>query len=214
MNDIQNNLTENKAESDEEKEVISPFASEELSERQMLLSQHTAWLDTLKHEFPDPRVQYRVAVYIRFFNSTRNPNFLEHTKAHYEFLISQCPKWTLVGFYVDMGASVPQLEHSKQFCEMIDDCDAGKIDLIITKRVNQISKNPFELSLLCKYLIDREHPVGIYFESEDIFTTASYYMEDIRDTKMLPEGWKVLSDIIEENGGELGEQERIKLING
>jgi len=33
-----------------------------------------------------------------------------------------------------------------------------------------------------------EKPVGIYFISEDIFTMASYYMEDMQDSEFFPEG--------------------------
>ena len=34
--------------------------------------------------------------------------------------------------------------------------------------------------------------MGIYFISEDIFTLASYYQSDLRDTGLLPEGWQTL----------------------
>lgn len=34
--------------------------------------------------------------------------------------------------------------------------------------------------------------MGIYFISEDIFTLASYYQPDLRDTGLLPEGWQPL----------------------
>ena len=34
--------------------------------------------------------------------------------------------------------------------------------------------------------------MGIYFTSEDIFTLASYYQTDLRDTGLLPEGWQTL----------------------
>ena len=34
--------------------------------------------------------------------------------------------------------------------------------------------------------------MGIYFISEDIFTLASYYQPDLRDTGLLPEGWQTL----------------------
>ncbi len=187
-------------------EVVYPFSANEKSEREKLLSQHLAWLDTVEHEFPDPRKQLRIAVYIRFYNSTRHPDFLEHTKRHYEYIISQCPNWSLVDFYVDMGASVPRITHSKELMRMLNDCDDGKIDVIVTKRMNKMSKDPMEITLLARYLATKTPPVGIYFESDDVFTTASYYMEDMRDTQFLPEGWKVLSDLVDENGGLLGEQ--------
>ena len=43
-----------------------------------------------------------------------------------------------------------------------------------------------------RFYAAQEHPVGIYFISEDIFTLASYYQSDLRDTGLLPEGWQTL----------------------
>ena len=44
----------------------------------------------------------------------------------------------------------------------------------------------------CRLLAAQEHPVGIYFISEDIFTLASYYQTDLRDMGLLPDGWQTL----------------------
>ena len=34
----------------------------------------------------------------------------------------------------------------------------------------------------------------MYFISEDLFTLASYYQEDLREKSFLPEGWELLPD--------------------
>ena len=44
---------------------------------------------------------------------------------------------------------------------------------------------PFDLSHLL-YL-----SIGIYFISEDIFTLASYYQEDMQDTYFFPDDWNL-----------------------
>ena len=43
-------------------------------------------------------------------------------------------------------------------------------------------------------LAAQKPPVGIYFISEDIYTLASYYKDDITDKDMLPEGWTILPE--------------------
>ena len=45
---------------------------------------------------------------------------------------------------------------------------------------------------MARMLAAQEHPVGIYFISEDIFTLASYYQSDFQDTGLMPEGWQTL----------------------
>ena len=47
---------------------------------------------------------------------------------------------------------------------------------------------------MSRYLATLPHPVGIHFISEDIFTLASYYQEDMRDIDFFPEGLVSLPD--------------------
>ena len=70
----------------------------------------------------------------------------------------------------------------------------GKVNLIITQKVSNVSKKPQEITILSRLLAAQKPPVGIYFISEDIFTLASYYMQDMKDTCFFPEGWEVLPD--------------------
>ena len=50
-------------------------------------------------------------------------------------------------------------------------------------------------TLCSRLLAAQDPPIGIYFISEDIFTLASYYREELRDPFFLPEpGWKLLPD--------------------
>ena len=81
---------------------------------------------------------------------------------------------------------------------MEKDCIDGKVDLIITQKVSNVTKKPQEITILSRLLATLPHPVGIYFISEDIFTLASYYQEDMRDTDFFPEGWVCLPDTEED----------------
>ena len=77
------------------------------------------------------------------------------------------------------------MESAPEWCRLLDDCMEGKVDLIITQKVSNVSKKSHEISLCARLLAQQEHPIGIYFISEDMFTLASYYMEDMRDTFFL-----------------------------
>ncbi|MCR5484579.1 MAG: recombinase family protein [Clostridiales bacterium] len=94
-------------------------------------------------------------------------------------------KWTLVGFYVDKGGVAPRMENAPEWSRLLEDCMAGKVDLIITQKVSNVSKDVNEITFCARMLASLPHPVGIYFDSEEIFTTASYYMQDLRDSFFL-----------------------------
>ena len=53
---------------------------------------------------------------------------------------------------------------------MIDDCEAGRIDLIITKSVSRFSRNILDCIGTVNKLKQQTPPVGVLFENEHIFT--------------------------------------------
>ena len=84
------------------------------------------------------------------------------------------PNWELVDFYIDEGATAPNMESAREWCRLLNDCFAGKVDLIITQKVSNVSRKHYEITILARMLAALEKPVGIYFVSENIFTLASY----------------------------------------
>ena len=146
---------------------------------------HKTWLKSIRHEHPNPAKHYRIGVYIRFFNQTKYADYLENHKKQFSDTIALCPEWELVDFYIDYGSSAPNMESSPAWCKLLDDCFAGKIDLIITQKVSNICKDMSELALCARLLAAQERPIGIYIISEDIFTLATYYQGDLRDTFFL-----------------------------
>ena len=77
----------------------------------------------------------------------------------------------------------------------LSDCDAGKVDLIITQKVSNVSRDAQEMTICARILAARKPPVGIYFISEDLYTLASYYRDDLREPYFFPtSGWKILPD--------------------
>jgi len=77
----------------------------------------------------------------------------------------------------------------------LDDCMKNKVDLILTQKISNVSRQPFELTFCARMLAAHEPPIGIYFISEDIFTLASYYLEDLKDPYFFPTSdWLPLPD--------------------
>ena len=172
----------------------------ERSEQTQKLAEHRAWLQSIRRERPPASKAYRVGVYIRYYNQTKHENYLEYHKKQYIDTIALCPKWTLVDFYIDEGNVAPNMESAPEWCRLLDDCMNCKVDLIITQKVSNVSRKPYEITLLSRMLATQEPPVGIYFISEDLFTLASYYQEDMRDEEFFPEGWQDVIEHKEERG--------------
>ena len=150
-----------------------------------LIADHKTWLQSIRHERPSTTYPYNVAVYIRFFNQTKYKNYLSYHEKQFLDAITLCPKWNFTGFYIDQGASPPYMENAPEWSRLLDDCMTGKIDLIITQKVSNVSKTPEEVTFCARMLAAQLNPIGIYFVSEDIFTLASYYMGDLRDTEFI-----------------------------
>lgn len=166
----------------------------ESSDRSDKISEHRLWLQSIRKEHPLPATPYRVGVYIRYFNQTKYENYLDYHIKNFEDTLALCPKWTLVDFYIDEGATAPNMESAPEWCRLLDDCFDGKVDLIITQKVSNVSKKSQEITFVSRLLASLDNPVGIYFISEDIFTLASYYKADIQDKDFFPEGFQVLPE--------------------
>lgn len=113
----------------------------------------------------------RVAVYARV--STDDPNqtsSYELQKNHYNDFVNSHPNWQLVKIYADEGISGTQLVHRDSFMEMIRDCEAGKIDMIVTKSVSRFARNIVDCIKIERDLKKMNPPVGVFFETENIFT--------------------------------------------
>ena len=155
------------------------------SEQMRKIAEHKAWLQRIRHERPNPAHHFKVAVYIRYFNQTKHENYLDYHIKQFEDTLALCANWEFVGFYIDEGSTPPNMESAPEWCRLLDDCMEGKVDLIITQKVSNVSKKSHEISLCARLLAQQKHPIGIYFISEDMFTLASYYMDDMRDTFFL-----------------------------
>ena len=95
-----------------------------------------------QEDFYSETTTKRVAVYARVStDDPRQTSSYELQKGYYEQDVTRHPGWKLVRIYADEGISGTSLSHRDEFVQMIKDCEAGKIDLIITKSVSRFSRN-------------------------------------------------------------------------
>ena len=97
---------------------------------------------------PDPkydshiRIEHKtlnVAAYCRV--STRfeqQENSYEAQIAYYTRKIGMNKSWNCAGIYADEGKAATGTKYRDSFNDMIDDCYAGKIDLILTKSISPL----------------------------------------------------------------------------
>jgi DNA invertase Pin-like site-specific DNA recombinase len=116
----------------------------------------------------------RVAVYARVStDDPRQTSSYELQKNHYKDVVSRHPGWNLTEIYADEGISGTSLQHRDAFIKMINDCQEGKIDLIVTKTVARFARNILDCIGHVRQLAGMQPPVGVFFETENIYTLNS-----------------------------------------
>lgn len=111
----------------------------------------------------------RVAAYCRVSTDTdAQLESLETQKSHYESYIRLHSDWTFAGLYYDEGITGTKKDKRPELMRMISDCEAGKIDYIVTKSISRFSRNTTDCLELVRKLLKLHVP--IYFEKENINT--------------------------------------------
>ena len=117
----------------------------------------------------EDKPKLRVAAYCRVStDSDEQAGSYEIQVAHYTDYISRNPEWELAGIYADDGISGTNTKKRERFNEMIDDCEAGKIDKVITKSISRFARNTLDCLKYVRKL--KELNIDIFFEKENIHT--------------------------------------------
>lgn len=124
-----------------------------------------------KTDYYDNETPQLVGIYVRVStDDVRQTTSFELQKKYYEEFVERHPKWTLVKIYADEGISGTSTKHRDAFKEMIADAKAGKITLIITKSISRFARNVYDFIGVVRDLAERKPAVGVFFESEAIFS--------------------------------------------
>lgn len=111
----------------------------------------------------------RVAAYCRVStDSDEQETSYEAQCRHYTEFIKENPTWEFAGIYADEGISGTSTKHREQFNRMIEDCEAGLIDMVITKSISRWARNTLDSLKNIRRLKDLGIPV--LFEKENINT--------------------------------------------
>lgn len=113
----------------------------------------------------------RVAAYARV-SSDKDAmlHSLDAQVHYYRNLICGNPDWEFAGIYAD-EAKTGTKESREQFQQLLSDCRAGNIDMVITKSVSRFARNTVTLLRTVREL--KELGVNVFFEEQNIKTLDS-----------------------------------------
>ncbi len=111
----------------------------------------------------------RVAAYCRVSTLLeQQESSFEAQKSRYTEMILSNPNWNMAGIYADDGISGTDMRKRDEFNRMLQDCEAGKIDLVLTKSISRFARNTADMLNVIRRLRAKE--IAIYFEKERINT--------------------------------------------
>lgn len=111
----------------------------------------------------------RVAAYCRVSkNIELQQTSLETQIDSYQRTIAERVDWQLVEIYYDRGITGTNASRRPGFMKMIEDCKAGKIDLILAKSISRFARNTVDMLEYTRML--KRIGVSVYFEKERIDT--------------------------------------------
>ena len=111
----------------------------------------------------------RVAAYCRVSTlQEQQESSYEAQVSYYTEKIQGNPNWKLAGIYADDGKSATSTRKRSDFQAMIDDCMAGKIDLVLTKSISRFARNTVDALTNIRKL--KEKNIAVFFEKENINT--------------------------------------------
>ena len=127
---------------------------------------------------PDPKYDSRIRIEHKTLNvaaycrvSTRfeqQENSYEAQISYYTRIIEMNKSWNCAGIYADEGKAATGTKFRDSFNDMIEDCYAGKIDLILTKSISRFARNTVDCLGIIRELKERQ--IRILFEKENIDT--------------------------------------------
>lgn len=117
--------------------------------------------------------QKTVAVYARVSTKSKEQvSSIENQTRYYTEKIEKTPNWDMYQIYSDEGISGVSIKKRPAFLQMIKDAAEKKMDLILCASVSRFARNTSECLEQVQLLKTKNpsHPVGIYFETENIYT--------------------------------------------
>lgn len=125
-----------------------------------------AKISRIEPKIPALKKRAKVAAYARVSMETdRLAHSLSAQVSYYNGLIQSNPEWEYAGVYADFGISGTGAARS-EFLRLIADCEAGKVDIVLTKSISRFARNTVDLLSTVRHL--KEIGVEVQFEKERI----------------------------------------------
>ena len=153
-------------------------------------SDKMAKVSRIEPKIPALKKRRKVAAYARVSMETdRLAHSLSAQVSYYNDLIQSNPEWEFAGVYADFGISGTGTAKREEFNRLIADCEAGKIDIVLTKSISRFARNTVDLLSTVRHL--KEIGVEVRFEKENIHSfsgdgelmlsiLASFAQEEVR----------------------------------
>lgn len=118
---------------------------------------------------PNEEVKKRIAAYCRVSTDSMDQknSFITQIK-YYSNYVKTHPQYELVDIYADAGITGTSMKKRDEFKRMLNDCQKGKIDRIVTKSVSRFARNANELISAIRML--KEMDISVFFEEQGIDT--------------------------------------------
>ena len=111
----------------------------------------------------------RVAAYARVSTDGEDQETsYEGQVTHFTEFINNHAGWKMAGVYADEGITGTSIAKREQFNKLISDCEAGRIDLVVTKSVSRWARNTLDSLQTIRKL--KALGIPIIFEKENINT--------------------------------------------
>ena len=83
---------------------------------------------------------------------------------HYTEYIKKKPTWEFAGIYADDGISGTNTKKREEFNRLIDDCMAGRIDMVVTKSISRFARNTLDCLNYIRKLKDKN--IAVFFKKK------------------------------------------------
>lgn len=123
-------------------------------------------ISKIKPKMPILPTRKKVAAYARISEEKgRTLHSLSAQVSYYSSCIQKNIEWEYAGVYTDEGIS-GTTEDRKEFQRLLSDCEAGKIDIVLTKSISRFARNTVNLLETVRHL--KELGIEVRFEKEGI----------------------------------------------
>ena len=124
-------------------------------------------VEKIERKLPVLKTRKRVAAYARVsMESERMQHSLSAQVSYYSALIQKNPEWEYAGVFADYGISGTGTKKREEFNRMLAECEAGNIDIILTKSIQRFARNTVDLLNTVRHLKDLG--IEVRFEKENI----------------------------------------------